>query len=180
MLHVRRSSLRTPLHIQGWWSVVPRVAKKAFLHSESAPRMRARSIWVKHSSFWRSLSAHCASSELQHLVTIVFNRSLINERKLVLAASLCGNVRRIPTAHSSSLTSSDFCFNDNSTLRLILNLSWVYNTCFSDHKHGWGWVLIKISSFPLSMLKRSLEMRSLACNYTNPVTSQYDRTRYNI
>lgn len=126
MLHVRRSSLRTPLHIQGWWSVVPRVAKKAFLHSESPPRMRAGSIWVKHSSFWRSLSAHCASSELQHLVTIVFKRSLINERKFVLAASLCGNVGRIHTAHSSSLTSSDLCFNDNSTLSLILNLSWVY------------------------------------------------------
>lgn len=83
MLHVSRSLLCNPLHEQGLWSAVPKVAKKAFLHSASVPRIKAGSIRVKHSIFSSSLSLHFTSSELQHLSWNVSNRSLVNRRKCI-------------------------------------------------------------------------------------------------
>lgn len=81
LLHVSSSSMCTPLQEQGKWSGVPNVAKKAILHSESAPRIRAGSIRLKQSSSLRSPSLHCVSLELQHLVWNVFKMSLVKKEK---------------------------------------------------------------------------------------------------
>lgn len=63
MLHLNRSLLWSPSHVQGCWSVVPMVAIKAILHFASPPRIRAGSRRLVHSSIARSL--HGVSSVSQ-------------------------------------------------------------------------------------------------------------------
>lgn len=79
-LQARRWSSCTPLQEHGEWSTVPRVARKAILHSGSAPRMSPGSISLRHPSRLNSFSLHCSSSTLQHLVWKVFNISLVNKK----------------------------------------------------------------------------------------------------
>lgn len=80
LLQARRWSSCTPLQEHGEWSTVPRVARKAILHSGSAPKMSPGSISLRHPSRLKSFSLHCSSSKLQHLLWKVFNISLVNKK----------------------------------------------------------------------------------------------------
>lgn len=80
LLQARRWSSCTPPQEHGEWSTVPRVARKAILHSGSAPRMSPGSISLRHPSRLKSFSLHCSSSKLQHLLWKVFNISLVKKK----------------------------------------------------------------------------------------------------
>lgn len=80
LLQVSTWSLCTPLQEHGWWSTVPRVARKAFLHSGSSPRRSPGSISSRHPSWLKSVWLHSSSSsKLQHLVWKCFNISLAGQ-----------------------------------------------------------------------------------------------------
>lgn len=111
LLQARRWSSCTPLQEHGEWSTVPRVARKAILHSGSVPRMSPGSISLRHPSRLNSFSLHCSSSKLQQLVWKVFSISLVKKRKVLFIACelLAENWRR----HKSCLTYSIFAARTN-------------------------------------------------------------------